>query len=90
MNADQQGGGRTVVLGHSAKQVYKYTLNKTIQTLLNLSTCLHAYILVNFSLYLKVEEMTSVYEEIDEESYSKIVRERQDDDWIVDDGEFPC
>lgn len=33
----------------------------------------------------EVEEMTSVYEEIDEESYSKIVRERQDDDWIVDD-----
>ncbi|XP_040194139.1 DNA polymerase alpha catalytic subunit isoform X2 [Rana temporaria] len=33
----------------------------------------------------EVEEMTSVYEEMDEESYSKIVRERQDDDWIVDD-----
>ncbi|XP_071994025.1 DNA polymerase alpha catalytic subunit [Engystomops pustulosus] len=33
----------------------------------------------------EVEEMSSIYEELDEESYSKIVRERQDDDWIVDD-----
>lgn len=35
---------------------------------------------------LQVEEFTSVYEEVDEEQYSKMVRERQDDDWIVDDG----
>ncbi|XP_056414766.1 DNA polymerase alpha catalytic subunit [Hyla sarda] len=33
----------------------------------------------------EVEEMESIYEEMDEDSYSKIVRERQDDDWIVDD-----
>ncbi|XP_066455954.1 DNA polymerase alpha catalytic subunit [Eleutherodactylus coqui] len=33
----------------------------------------------------EVDEMTSIYEEVDEESYSKLVRERQDDDWIVDD-----
>ncbi|XP_063811770.1 DNA polymerase alpha catalytic subunit isoform X2 [Pseudophryne corroboree] len=33
----------------------------------------------------EVEEMTSIYEEVDEEAYSKIVRERQDDDWIIDD-----
>uniref|UniRef100_A0A672SXJ7 DNA polymerase n=1 Tax=Sinocyclocheilus grahami TaxID=75366 RepID=A0A672SXJ7_SINGR len=33
----------------------------------------------------EVEEFTSVYEEVDEEQYSKMVRERQDDDWIIDD-----
>uniref|UniRef100_A0A665VTB0 DNA polymerase n=1 Tax=Echeneis naucrates TaxID=173247 RepID=A0A665VTB0_ECHNA len=33
----------------------------------------------------EVEEVTSVYEEVDEEQYSKMVRERQEDDWIVDD-----
>uniref|UniRef100_A0A3B4X0P2 DNA polymerase n=1 Tax=Seriola lalandi dorsalis TaxID=1841481 RepID=A0A3B4X0P2_SERLL len=34
----------------------------------------------------EVEEFTSVYEEVDEEQYSKMVRERQEDDWIIDDG----
>ncbi|KAM8977106.1 DNA polymerase alpha catalytic subunit [Pelodytes ibericus] len=33
----------------------------------------------------EVEDMSSIYEEVDEEAYSKIVRERQDDDWIIDD-----
>ncbi|XP_031752563.1 DNA polymerase alpha catalytic subunit isoform X3 [Xenopus tropicalis] len=33
----------------------------------------------------EVEEISSIYEEVDEEQYSKIVRDRQDDDWIVDD-----
>lgn len=36
---------------------------------------------------LQVEEFTSVYEEVDEQQYSKMVRDRQEDDWIVDDGE---
>lgn len=35
---------------------------------------------------LQVEDITSVYEEVDEEQYSKMVRDRQDDDWIIDDG----
>lgn len=34
-----------------------------------------------------MEKLTSVYEEVDEHQYSKIVRDRQEDDWIVDDGE---
>ncbi|KAM9839703.1 DNA polymerase alpha catalytic subunit [Aulostomus maculatus] len=33
----------------------------------------------------EVEEVSSVYEEVDEEQYSKMVRDRQEDDWIIDD-----
>ncbi|XP_068200124.1 DNA polymerase alpha catalytic subunit [Antennarius striatus] len=33
----------------------------------------------------EVEEVTSVYEEVDEQQYSKMVQDRQEDDWIVDD-----
>lgn len=43
----------------------------------------HQWLLSNL---LQIEEFTSVYEEVDEEQYSKMVKERQDDDWIVDDG----
>lgn len=31
--------------------------------------------------------MEKVYEEVDEDQYSRMVRDRQDNDWIVDDGE---
>lgn len=33
-----------------------------------------------------------MYEEVDEAQYSKMVRERQEDDWIIDDGklQFPA
>ena len=34
-----------------------------------------------------MEDFSSVYEEVDEEQYCRMVRERQDDDWIIDDGE---
>lgn len=30
-----------------------------------------------------------MYEEVDEQQYSKMVQDRQEDDWIVDDGESP-
>jgi len=33
-----------------------------------------------------ISEEHNIYDEVDEEEYSKIVRNRQDDDWIVDDG----
>lgn len=42
------------------------------------SACVHVF---------QVEEFTSVYEEVDEQQYSKMVRDRQEDDWIIDDGE---
>ena len=31
-------------------------------------------------------EEEDVYEEVGEDEYSEIVRQRQEDDWIVDDG----
>ncbi|XP_014213476.1 DNA polymerase alpha catalytic subunit [Copidosoma floridanum] len=34
----------------------------------------------------KVDDMDNIYDEVDEESYSKAVLDRQYDDWIVDDG----
>lgn len=43
--------------------------------------------LINPNAWMQVEEMESVYEEVDEAQYSRMVQERQDDDWIVDDGE---
>ncbi|KAK5936101.1 hypothetical protein CgunFtcFv8_027611 [Champsocephalus gunnari] len=33
----------------------------------------------------EVEKFSSVYEEVDEQQYSEMVRGRQEDDWIIDD-----
>ena len=35
-----------------------------------------------------MEEEKNVYDIVNEDEYSEIVRQRQDDDWIVDDGEM--
>ncbi|KAM4797595.1 LOW QUALITY PROTEIN: DNA polymerase alpha catalytic subunit-like [Urocitellus parryii] len=35
--------------------------------------------------YKEIEDFTSVYEEVDEDQYSKLVQAWKDDDWIVDD-----
>ena len=34
-----------------------------------------------------MEEEKNVYDIVNEDEYSELVRQRQDDDWIVDDGE---
>lgn len=57
--------------------------------------CICGFDLCSYSLtcayVCQVEEFTSVYEEVDEDQYSKMVQERQEDDWIIDDGrlQFP-
>ena len=41
-----------------------------------------------FFFYFQDDDVYNVYDVVDEDAYSKIVRDRQDDDWIVDDGEI--
>ena len=42
-----------------------------------------------FILLFKVGEviMTDVYQVVNEDEYSDIVRKRQEEDWVIDDGE---
>ena len=40
-----------------------------------------------FILLFKVGEMADVYQVVNEDEYSDIVRKRQEEDWVIDDGE---
>ena len=40
-----------------------------------------------FILLCKVGEVTDVYQVVNEDEYSDIVRKRQEEDWVIDDGE---
>lgn len=35
-----------------------------------------------------MEDIKSVYDEVDEYEYCDLVRKRQEDDWIIDDGVY--
>ena len=40
-----------------------------------------------FILLFKVGEMADLYQVVNEDEYSDIVRKRQEEDWVIDDGE---
>ena len=40
-----------------------------------------------FWILVQVGEKRDIYDVVDEDAYSEIVRKRQEDDWVIDDGE---
>ncbi len=50
------------------------------------SLCLICLPLTKILNVLQIKEEENIYDEVDEKAYSKIVQDRQVDDWIVDDG----
>ena len=42
-----------------------------------------------YFVLIQFEDEQDVYEVVDEEKYAKIVQERQEEDFIVDDGKMP-
>lgn len=52
---------------------------------LNIGKILYMYV---YEFWLQLEEEKNVYDVVDEGEYSEMVRQRQEDDWIVDDGEI--
>ena len=43
-----------------------------------------------FIFLFKVGEVADVYQVVNEDEYSDIVRKRQEEDWVIDDGERLC
>ena len=52
--------------------------------------CMHVAIDHAFILLFKVGEVADVYQVVNEDEYSDIVRKRQEEDWVIDDGEKLC
>ena len=48
---------------------------------------MHVAIDCAFILLFKVGEVADVYQVVNEDEYSDIVRKRQEEDWVIDDGE---
>ena len=50
----------------------------------NVSKMSELFICISVSLSVQLSDDQNIFDEVDEATYSKIVRKRQDDDWIVD------
>ena len=76
-----------VWLGHGPPSVQMIILCYMTLALTNSLRFLFILQLI-FFFYFQDDDVYNVYDVVDEDAYSKIVRDRQDDDWIVDDGEI--